>query len=814
MIKKLLTILALLLPLSAFAQTTGQFIPFFRWTNATGTSATTTNFFSTTASSTNLFSSLLTVGGTGLVVDSNRRVGIGTANPSVPLDIQKNQIGSIFFQIGNGVFGNLTVDSQNSPSNRYRIITDNSGAALELVTSGQPLYLSPNNGTGVVQVGNQLLVTSSSTLQNFTGLGATTTSATTTNLYVSSYANFGGSLYGANLSSCNSASSALTWSAGLFGCHTIAGGAGGSGGTWATSSIGLYFLNYPLNNTDVVTIGSTATNTAKFFFDPNISLANILGTASTTNLFVQGSSTLQNFTGVNATTSQATTSSFAISNLTAGKLVQSITGGALVSTSTIGNNQLANSSLTINTSYPLSGGSAVSLGGSLSLTFNGLATTSPWTNGQVAYVNANNKVTSVATSSVTVNSPLTTGGTWGYLVGGSSPTLSCQTASGAQAGCLSSTDWTTFNNKQATISATWPITLSGATVGWGGISTSTIPTQGQLSYWTSTTGALGSVGTSTLTASSPLTGSFIQVGSGGSLGCQTASGSQAGCLSSTDWNTFNNKFGAYDAWTHPSAGVSATTSSMIFTNASSTFTGDLNISGNSTTTSATTSNFAVKNILSKILMTNSIGSLVPATNGTDYSLITALTCSGTDKFSGVTAAGVFTCSADQNTGSGGGNSKFATSSGAWAGIYPNNGVSTNLGIGTTTPVFPLETSSSTMPQFSIDNPNGATNAKHLILSNSGQGQFYIGTSSDTSFTSTSTGFTLDFSKPKSLVIGSSTPTLSAVNGLIVAGSNGTNGTTTISVGKIQFDGYSNTGSRVCAYIVGTSWVISSGACIP
>jgi hypothetical protein len=33
---------------------------------------------------------------------------------------------------------------------------------------------------------------------------------------------------------------------------------------------------------------------------------------------------------------------------------------------------------------------------------------------------------------------------------------------------------------------------------------------------------------------------------------------------------------AYDAWTHPSAGVSATTSSMIFTNASSTFTGGLN----------------------------------------------------------------------------------------------------------------------------------------------------------------------------------------------------------------------------------------------
>lgn len=50
-----------------------------------------------------------------------------------------------------------------------------------------------------------------------------------------------------------------------------------------------------------------------------------------------------------------------------------------------------------------------------------------------------------------------------------------------------------------------------------------------------------SVSTSTLTASSPLTGSFTQLGTGGSLGCQTASASQAGCLSSTDWTTFNNK---------------------------------------------------------------------------------------------------------------------------------------------------------------------------------------------------------------------------------------------------------------------------------
>jgi len=105
----------------------------------------------------------------------------------------------------------------------------------------------------------------------------------------------------------------------------------------------------------------------------------------------------------------------------------------------------------------------------------------------------------------------------------------------------------------------------------GGTGTSTAPTFGQLLMGTSggvyslvstsslgflsttspwaigqlamvaSNGSVTGVSTSTLTATSPLTGSFVHVGSGGSLGCQTASGSQAGCLSSTDWSTFNGK---------------------------------------------------------------------------------------------------------------------------------------------------------------------------------------------------------------------------------------------------------------------------------
>lgn len=100
-----------------------------------------------------------------------------------------------------------------------------------------------------------------------------------------------------------------------------------------------------------------------------------------------------------------------------------------------------------------------------------------------------------------------------------------------------------------------------------------------------TNGIHSTVGTSTLTASSPLTGSFTQVGSGGALGCQTASGSQAGCLSSADWNTFNGK----SSFAYPFSLNGYATSSVLAIFASTTIgngnqNGGLTISGGATTT--------------------------------------------------------------------------------------------------------------------------------------------------------------------------------------------------------------------------------------
>ena len=150
----------------------------------------------------------------------------------------------------------------------------------------------------------------------------------------------------------------------------------------------------------------------------------------------------------------------------------------------------------------------------------------------------------------------------------------------------------TVSCSQFVVIGSSPITItgSGGGGGSGNVSTSTHETAGGIAYWTSnsaTPALLGEVATSTLTASSPLTGSFTQIGSSGSLGCQTASGSQAGCLSSTDWTTFNNKLGADPFWVYANSAVS--TSTPVLITASTTIgngnqNGGLTINGGATTT--------------------------------------------------------------------------------------------------------------------------------------------------------------------------------------------------------------------------------------
>ena len=77
-------------------------------------------------------------------------------------------------------------------------------------------------------------------------------------------------------------------------------------------------------------------------------------------------------------------------------------------------------------------------------------------------------------------------------------------------------------------------TAASITFSWFGLTTTTQPSASNLLTSNGSNGVYGTA-TSTLSASSPLTGSFVQVGSGGSLGIQAASASQNGYLSQTDW---------------------------------------------------------------------------------------------------------------------------------------------------------------------------------------------------------------------------------------------------------------------------------------
>lgn len=227
------------------------------------------------------------------------------------------------------------------------------------------------------------------------------------------------------------------------------------------------------------------------------------------------------------------------------------------------------------------------------ISFSGLSTTSPWSVGQLAYVNSQNMLTSVATGTISAGSSAITV-TAGRAAIGGALAIDCAAASGSQNGCLSSTDWTTFNNKGSgtvtSIATTWPIsggTISTTgTISWIGLATTSQPSSSNLLVSDGGKGIFG-VATSTLTASSPLTGSFVQIGSSGSLGCQTASGSQAGCLSSTDWNTFNNKVNGVNLWAYLNSSISTTSPVGIYastTIGNGTATGGLTVSGNATTT--------------------------------------------------------------------------------------------------------------------------------------------------------------------------------------------------------------------------------------
>lgn len=240
---------------------------------------------------------------------------------------------------------------------------------------------------------------------------------------------------------------------------------------------------------------------------------------------------------------------------------------------------------------------------------NGGTGVSTFTSSQLLYGNGTNALSSVATTALAVTAPITFSGTLGAQVGGATGNFGCTNADTSHTGCLTSTDWNTFNGKGSG-SVTSIATNNGVTGG-------TITTTGTIGLASIVANSvLGNITGSSAVPSAVATSSLFL----------NASASNTGLLTSTDWNTFNNKgSGTVTAISVASANGFAGSSSGGATPAltlTTSITGLLK--GNGTAISA-------------------------ASNGSDFTLNTAKTCNAGDFVSAVTAAGVFTCTTPSGT---------------------------------------------------------------------------------------------------------------------------------------------------------------------
>ena len=133
---------------------------------------------------------------------------------------------------------------------------------------------------------------------------------------------------------------------------------------------------------------------------------------------------------------------------------------------------------------------------------------------------------------------------------------------------------------------------------------------------TTTRGDLTETGSSVLTITN---GAGALLGGGTSIQVKQANGSTGGFLSSTDWNTFNNKQNLL-SFTYPLLDTANTISLSFGTTTNNVWAGTNSFAGNVTLTNATSSSLAITTATSTLLKTTANGSVVPAVPGLDYAL--------------------------------------------------------------------------------------------------------------------------------------------------------------------------------------------------
>jgi hypothetical protein len=329
--------------------------------NATTTNATTTTLFATTASSTNFFA---TNGNVGTLTSGNLTAGTILATGSTTLQNFTGRNATTTNATSTNLFAGNFVTTNGTSTSFFAGSASTTNLFATAITAGLingQNISSAANFTGTLNVTSglttlsNLLLTGSTTLQNFTGLNATTTNATSTTLFSTllstntlcistdcrtawpanaAFAFTPTTNYGINVNSTTSplwfrdqifASSTAIFGGNVTANSFIATGtvasilpyasttalsAGNFASTNATST-NLFATNFvTTNGTSTSFFSTTASTTNLFATNGNIGTLTsgtlTTGTLTSGTILATGSTTLQNFTGLNATTTNAT----------------------------------------------------------------------------------------------------------------------------------------------------------------------------------------------------------------------------------------------------------------------------------------------------------------------------------------------------------------------------------------------------------------------------------------------------------------------------------------------------------------------------
>lgn len=348
--------------------------------------------------------------------------------------------------------------------------------------------------------------------------------------------------------------------------------------------------------------------------------------------------------------------------------------------------------------------------------------------GQIQY-NGSGSFAGVSTSTLSAGTGVTFTGTPGYLIGGTNLTINATGGSGSGNVSTSSTETANRLPFWTTTGAT-PALLSGGMAGFTINPTNGLLTAPAALFTFATTTNFLATGSSTLQnftgVNATTTNFFSTTASSTNLFGQLINGFGLSSCAGTNAVTWSG--GSFSCAAQPQGTVTAVSVASA------------NGFAGSSSGGATPSLTLTTTINSAVLKGNGTA-ISGAANGTDYTLVTAQSCSAGNHLSAITAAGVATCSADSGGGGGTNTDKLATSTGAYVALVANGGNNVGFGLGTSTPAWTLQLASSTRAQLALS--DGSLTSNHWVFRNAG-GLLYVATSSPTTLaTSTVSAFSID-----------------------------------------------------------------------